>query len=28
MYLLYTGQKPIPLISGSEQDIMLGTPDF
>jgi hypothetical protein len=28
MYLLYTGQKPIPLISGGEQDIMLGTPDF
>ena len=28
MYILYTGQKPIPLISGGEQDIMLGTPDF
>jgi|LakMenEpi03Aug12_release.lakeMendotaPanAssembly.Ray.scaffolds.fasta_scaffold275655_2 hypothetical protein len=28
MYILYTGQKPLPLISGGEQDIMLGTPDF
>jgi hypothetical protein len=28
MYLLYTGQQPTPLISSSDQDIMLGTPDF
>jgi len=28
MYLLYTGQQPAPLISGGDQDIMLGTPDF
>jgi hypothetical protein len=28
MFILYTGQTPVPLITGGEQDIMLGTPDF
>lgn len=27
-FILLTGQEPIVLSGGSEQDIMLGTPDF